>query len=261
MPTGMGQTRLMTLANQAFPDSGHYGALLHAPPAFRPTGPFDLVVYFHGHNNCVENVAGNVRTRCTPGGSTRGVSNLIGQFDQVNPNALLVLPQLRWDAATGDPGRLRRSDGLKLLLNELFASAPDILGGRGLLDVRKTMLCAHSGGYVATAACLRSGGVPVQEVALFDALYGDSSTFERFAQAGKFTNIYTAGGGTAPNSRALARDLQARFPAETRWDDTTGDLTEADYAARILFKRTALSHGAVPSYYFGRVIGHAGLLR
>lgn len=260
-PTGVGTTRLLTLQNQAFPNNGHYGALIHAPPGFRSGGPFDLVVYFHGHNNCAENVSGNTRTRCTPGQATRGVSNLIGQFDAVNPNALLVVPQLRWDAATGDPGRLRRTDGLRLLLEEAFAAAPEILRGRTLADVRKTMLAAHSGGYVATAASLRSGNVPVGEVVLFDAMYGDVPTFERFAATGKFTNIYTNSGGTASNSRELARTLQSRFPGQVRWDDTTGDLTDADYAARILVKRTSLGHGSVPSYYFGRVLAHADLMR
>jgi hypothetical protein len=46
-------------------------------------------------------------------------------------------------------------------------------------------LAGHSGGYTSVAACLGRGGVPVREVYLFDALYGEVAAFREWVLAGK----------------------------------------------------------------------------
>ncbi len=80
---------------QAFPDSGHPGALVYLPSFFNVTsarngepvhtnvsdnmsvralsGPLHVVVYFHGFYNCIENIVRppSNATNCTPGAPTR----------------------------------------------------------------------------------------------------------------------------------------------------------------------------------------------
>jgi hypothetical protein len=60
------------------------------------------------------------------------------------------------------------------------------------------------------AFILANGNMPVQEVILFDALYGQTDKYLNWVQADKthcFIDIYTNGGGTDEESKEMAKQL------------------------------------------------------
>lgn len=247
-------TTLYTLRSQPFPDAGP-GVLVHVPEGFDPSRPTDVLVYFRGWNSCVSVLAGDRPAACRPSGSTRRHSDLAGQFDRAGVNALLVMPELRVEEATGDPGQLRTSGAFARLLTELF----EVLSPLGLQPLRRVALAAHSGGYVATAAVLERGGVAIEgPVGLFDALYGESSVFERAALSGvRLLDLYTSSGGTADNSRALGARLASRMGGVVL-DDRASAPTPEQWAAQVLIKKVPEDHSSVPLRHFGSFVGQCG---
>lgn len=221
-------THRFNLRSQAFDDARHPGVIARIPPSYTG-GAAHVVVYYHGWNGCIETLVGDVRAPCDPGGPSHMYSSLISQFDRSGIDAVLVVPQLRFNAESGDAGRLDNTNGLRNLLDELL---PKI----GVGGVSRVTVCAHSGGYGGAASAIARGGVPVSGCVLFDALYGNVSTFEAFARAPgtKLVDLYTAGGGTMANSTALESRLRAAgIPA-----------------SKARFERISVAHSDVPLRYF-----------
>ena len=254
-------TYLLTLDAGAFPPTAAYpSALVYLPRGFDPTPPLSVVVFLHGFSNCVENVVRDAGGECTPDGGTRAAYSLSAQLEATNKNALLLVPEIDYDQQTGAPGNLGTSDGFKALLAETLADLTGPLRGATVADVGTLIVTSHSGGYQAAAGIASKGGVPVDEIDLFDSLYGNITDFDNWAKAvgaGKrFTDFYTSGGGTLSNSQAMATRAQAWVPAAQLLDDRTTDtLTDAQYAHELVFKLSGLSHDGVPAYYFGKVVG------
>ena len=78
----------------------------------------------------------------------------------------------------------------------------------------KIILSGHSGGYEVISSILERGGLSdrVQEVWLFDALYGRTEKFTNwFARDGvRFVDLYTEHGGTKEESENLMADLKQK---------------------------------------------------
>lgn len=264
----------------AFPAQGGPSVAVHIPPGFDRTAPLAMQVYFHGWSNCVANVVGSTHTPCTPGGGARRAADLIAQFDAAHVHALLVVPELRVDAMTGDPGAFARPGAFRAFLQELLATrlAP-ILGPHDVTELARVHLMSHSGGYVATAAVLRVGDVPaVREVALLDSLYGETMTFDAWVQGGRarfvspattglrFIDVYTTTGGTLSNSRAMAARattwLRDAGLVTSLLDDDTVTMLDADaYTHPVIFKHSALSHDDTTRYYPQRLFAASGFAR
>jgi hypothetical protein len=268
---------LYRMAAAAFPAQAGPSVAVHVPPGFDPTPPLGVQVYFHGWSNCVANVVGATNTPCTAGGPARRASDLITQFDAARVNALLVVPELRVDAMTGDPGAFARAGAFRAFLQELLTTqlAP-VIGRRDVADVGRVSVMAHSGGYVAAAAVARVGEVAaLRELALLDALYGEVSTFDRWVQGGlarfvppaatglRFVDVYTTSGGTRANSRAMAGRAVAWLSGAGRLgslldDDTVTMLEPEAYAHPVIFKHSALSHDNTTRYYPRRLFAASG---
>jgi hypothetical protein len=237
-------------------------ALVYLPRGFDPTPPVSVVVFIHGFSNCIENVVRDAGGECTPDGGTRAAYALSAQLEATNKNALLLVPEIDYDKATGAPGNLGTTDGFKALLAETLADLAGPLHGATVADVGTLIVTSHSGGYQAAAGIASKGGVPVDEIDLFDSLYGNTTDFDNWAKAvgpgQRFTDFYTQGGGTLANSQAMATRAQSQawVPAAQLLDDrTTATLTDAQYAHELIFKLSGLTHDGVPAYYFGKVIG------
>ena len=254
-------TYLLTLDAGAFPPTSAYpSALVYVPSGFDPTPPISVVVFIHGFSNCVENVVRDAGGECEPDGGTRAAYSLSAQLEATNKNALLLVPEIDYDKQTGAPGTLGTTGGFKALLTETLADLSGPLHGATVADVGTLIVTSHSGGYQAAAGIASKGGIPVDEIDLFDSLYGNTTDFDAWAMAvgpGKrFTDFYTSGGGTLANSQAMADRATAWVPAAQLLDDRTTDtLTDAQYAHELLFKLSGLPHDGVPAYYFGKVIG------
>lgn len=228
---------LLTLPSQAFPDSGRPGAFV-CIPAGTPAAQRRVLVYFHGHSSNVVD---------------RGPALAAALAGACHP-AVLVMPQLRWNQASGDAGQLDNEGGLRRLLADVFAQTP----GLEAWDVDGVVVdvLAHSGGYVAAAAAVERGGMLVRGVGLFDALYGFGETFAQWMLVdayARLVNVYTS--STATPSLALARRL-AQGLASGAVLDTTGDGDVATRAVdhRAVTLRTRVAHNDVPTTYLAATV-------
>jgi hypothetical protein len=274
-------TWAFNLQNGAYPNSGHPDVAVHLPPGLRADQRLGAIVFFHGFNNCVINVVGSTSTACTTGGTKRAAMHLSDQLDAAKVNAILIAIELKYDQATGDPGALSQKGRLYALLHELLGAHLSPIVGRALdvPDLERVVIGSHSGGYWATAMAISVGSVPqITEVDLYDSLYGYTSTFDgwmkpsitRFdatrADELRWTDVYTAGGGTATNSTAMESRAAgwlsgAGLTASLYFDDTTATLPTTADPKPVLFKRAGVTHDQVPQTYFGRFAQQAGFAK
>ena len=258
---------LFTLTNAPVPSS-HPTALVYLPKGFDPDGPLNLVVHYHGWDNCISNDGESVNSRCSAGAAVRTSHHLIAQMDASGANAALVLIEIHFDQATSDDGKLAQAGFFKAMIDELL---PHIgaLAGRTYTeeDLDGIVLSSHSGGYQALAHSLSIGGLTqhVKQVILLDSLYGFGDTFEAWAKAApgkqRLAVVYTDGGGTEANAQKLATDARSfGVPTGAILDDRTfATQPDAAFEAPLLFKRSALTHDGTAQYYFQRLVAHATL--
>lgn len=248
-----GGTTLHDLPSVAFPSQNSPGVLVHIPPGYDASKPLDLIVYYRGFNSCVSVLAGSEPARCREGGPMHKYSDLAGKLNRSGANAILVMPELRVEQSTGEAGQLGQQDGLRRLLEDLLQGPlGERLGGsRSASDVRRLILCSHSGGYTATAAAIDRGGMNnIDSVCLFDSFYGNAPTFTRFAQRAAtenvhFVTIYT-GGTTERYSVALANQVRASLGDKLLASTSTQRLTPEEWNTPVIVKKTSEAHSWIP---------------
>jgi len=226
-------------------------AVVYVPDGYDASRSSGAIIFLHGWFNCATNVIKPTNSSC--GAGVRNAYNLANQLDDANKNALLIVPELAYDRASGDPGALATPGTFAAMLDEIATElalpAPDYL-----------VVASHSGGYRAAAAIARDAAI--DELWLLDSLYGETTTFDAFAQAApaRFADIYTVGGGTYANSQAMATRAHGWVDATELTDDRGQKLlTDDDFARTLVFKQSGLSHDNVPRYYVGRLIATSGL--
>jgi hypothetical protein len=186
------------------PRAGHYddsSVLMVVPRGFKAGSKVDLVFWFHGWHN-------NIDTALRFYGLAR-------QFAASGVNAILVLPEAARQAADSYAGKLGQEGDFRLLVKDVVAE----LGKRGVVspdaDAGHVIVGGHSGGYVAIADILAKGGRPVDEVWLFDALYGHVDDFMDWIGRGLtghcFVHWFTnKGGGTDEVSDTMMLRLRQK---------------------------------------------------
>ncbi len=143
--------------------------LLHIPKGFDIRRPGLMIVFFHGHGATLER---DVSAR----------QQVPRQISESQLNAVLVAPQLAFDARDSSPGKFWEPGGFQRFLAEAADKLAQLHGDPRSKQVFANMpvvIVAYSGGYLATAACLYSGGIKgrVRGVVLLDALYGELDKF------------------------------------------------------------------------------------
>jgi len=275
----------LTLDAGAFPPTAaHPSALVYVPSGFDPTPPLAVVVFLHGFDNCVDNVVRDAGASCDPNGGTpvRAAYALAAQLEAAGRNALLLVPEIDFDVATGNPGTLGASGGFRALLDETLRDLAPVLGARTSADVGELVVASHSGGYQAAAGIAARGGVPVDELYLLDSLYGDFADFDAWVRqdlasfaaatdggspARRFADVYTSFGGTLANSQQMADRAAGWLAADPALADagalvddrTTSTWSAGTYRHGLLFKQSGLSHDGVPRYYFGHLLATSAL--
>jgi hypothetical protein len=275
-----GTVLLLNLRNGAFPGVQPAAAVV-IPPHYDPSAPLDVCVYFHGWNNCVANMVAEDNGPCRPGGPAHYACRLASQLAQSSANTVLIVPELQVEASSGNVGRLGQQGALSTLLDEILGEhLVPYLGHRTSSQIRSTTIMCHSGGYTVAAAALQHGGLSsIKQVVLLDALYGERPVFEgwitnnvqRFADRGpngfRFVNIYTTGGGTRENSRAMASAVtrtlaSARLPGLVYDNDEPGERTSPDIQNySIVFMRTRLPHNDMTRVYPRVAFEYGALVR
>ena len=246
-----GVTLEMELDNAPFPalGSGYTDAtvMVFVPSYLRPApdGRTSLVVHFHGHSTTAQRsmVAHQLRE----------------QLFESKQNAILVMPQGPMMAADGSIGKLEAPGGLARLLADVMGvllASSATLGSSAIrpgATVGTVCLSAHSGGYHAAACAVRAGGVEINEVYLFDALYGNADAFRDWVVSGKGRSMrrrhklvsYYGGGTTETQSLGLLAELE-KNDVRCAFDRAEGTLSRQDITrCEAVFIRTSISHGGV----------------
>ena len=188
-----GQTQLIGFENSAFPYHGKAGSrysdnrvLVHVPTGFDVRKPGVIVVFFHGHG---ATLARDVRDR----------QLLPAQISESGVNAVLVAPQLAYDAADSSAGKFWERGGLKRFMAEAAQNLARVYGDPRAAEAFAKMpviLVGYSGGFVATASSLQVGGLGrrIKGVVLLDALYGELDKFSGWIVKNRsafFVSAYT----------------------------------------------------------------------
>lgn len=179
----LGWTIILGMRNGPYPYAGTKwtddSTLVFVPRHYRARegDGLDVLVHFHGHG--------------THARKTVAEKQLREQFHAGEQNAILVVPQGPVDANDGRFGKLDEVGGLNRFLRELRpalqrAEVAEALGEAAIgsdARVGVTALSAHSGGYRVAAKCVTHGGWSVNELYLFDALYGAREEFRNWVLA------------------------------------------------------------------------------
>ncbi len=183
-----------------FPAAKHYRdntVSIFIPKNFRAEPKIDFVVHFHGWHN---NVTNALRQYELP-------QQLMGS----RKNAILIVPQGPRNAPDSFGGKLEDTDGFKRFMGEVMATLRKEKRFKKT-EIGNIILSGHSGGYQVISSILDKGGLTknVQEVWLFDALYGRTEKFKNWFEHsdGRFIDIYTANGGTKNETEKLLGDLK-----------------------------------------------------
>ena len=218
------------------PREGHYddsSVLLVVPTGLRMGKTVDLVVWFHGWHNSID--------------TALQFYGLARQFAASGRNAVLVLPEAAKNAADSYGGKIRQDGMFQLLVADVLgelrrkkAVPPDARAGH-------IVLAGHSGAYSVMADILEHGCQAVDEVFLFDALYGRLNTFARWAEDGGhhfvhwFTN--TGYGPDKMSDTMMLRLRQDKIPYGLS-EEASGD-DRVIKNNRILFIHSPREHNVI----------------
>ncbi len=188
-----------------YPAAIHYNdasVLVHIPKHFKPTKPFEFLFWFHGWFNNIDSATAYFR--------------LLEQFDASGRNAIFVFPEGPKNAPDSYGGKLEQPGVFDALVQEVL-----LLLQRQKILKKKQMplktdlaisLAGHSGAYRVISKIIAYSNI--EEVILFDALYGGNEHYIKWVAANKkhrLINIYTKNGGTMNNSLLLAKELTSKW--------------------------------------------------
>jgi len=160
--------------------------LVHVPAGFDARKSGVIVVFFHGHGATLER---DVRDR----------QLLPAQISESGANAVLVAPQLAYNAADSSAGKFWEHGGLKRFMAEAADHLARVYGDPRAADAFAKMpvvIVAYSGGFLSAAYSLHVGGLGsrVIGVVLLDALYGELDKFSSWVlenPSAFFVSAYT----------------------------------------------------------------------
>jgi hypothetical protein len=163
----------------------------------------DLIFWFHGWNNNID--------------TANQFYEIQKQFLASGKNAVLVLSETAKNAPDSYGGRLEQPGDFSRLVKEVLQQLKiqKLVGKKATAGT--ITLAGHSGAYRVIAYILSNGGMAVDNVYLFDALYSQVDKFLSWIQQNKnhrFVNWYTNhGGGTDEVSIQMMQQLdQLRLP-------------------------------------------------
>jgi hypothetical protein len=160
--------------------------LMHVPQSFDIRRPGAIVVFFHGNGATLER---DVRDR----------QLVPRQISDSGVNAVLLAPQLAFDAADSSAGKFWQPGGLKRFVAESADHLARLYGDPGAAKAFANMpviIVGYSGGFMPAAWSLEVGGLGnrVKGVFLLDAVYGELDKFASWIEnnrSGFFVSAYT----------------------------------------------------------------------
>jgi len=147
--------------------------LLAASPDFNPNASGVIVVFFHGN-------------QATLSRDVIGRQQAPRQVAQSRLNAVLVAPQMAYDAQDSSAGNFWRPGGFAAFLDEAETKLAGLYPQASRATFRRmpVVIVAYSGGYLPAAYSLAHGGATdrIRGVVLLDALYGEPDKFAQWIE-------------------------------------------------------------------------------
>jgi hypothetical protein len=224
---------------------GVTGIVAHSPHGFDPSQPLHLVLFFHGSDQCVAQIAMAGDVVCRPGRRPEVGAGLAWRHDDVGTMSLFAAPQfVLWGGGT--PGRTVEPGYFRTMVDELLGEtlAPGLGAPKTIADVADITLVGHSAGHLPVMSILDRGDLDdlVRNVILIDALYdGATESYARWLERGwargqtrKLVAIYGPWGRNVESGRALAGRAE-RQHAGSAVIDPPGALADAvrDHAVTV----------------------------
>ncbi|HVT85690.1 MAG TPA: hypothetical protein VHD35_10840 [Chitinophagaceae bacterium] len=187
--------------NVLYDAATHYmdsSIMIVAPKKLDASKKVDLIFWFHGWGNSIDSASFRYA--------------LIKQFADSKLNAVLVLPETARNSPDSYGGKLEYNDDFKKLVEDVLKELKKQNAVPKDCEAGNILLAGHSGAYRVMAYILQNGGMPVQEVILFDALYSQTDKFMNWIKEDKdrrFIDIFTDSGGTDAESREMEKQLVA----------------------------------------------------
>lgn len=251
-----GTTILMELENAPFPHRGSRykdpSVWVFIPHHFRVHRDMrvDAVIHFHGFRDTAEDAMKRHQLR--------------EQLWASKQNAIIVFPQGPVRANDQSGGKLDEKNGYVQFLTELretlqTPSLQSRLGAAGIPSrarIGKTIISCHSGGFKVAANCVEHGGWNVNEVYLFDALYGSAEVFKDYLLSTYFSRksmeerhkviSFYSGAQTEVENKRLMRMLQQAKVGVQHETVEGSSLTKTDLTrSRAVFIKTRSNHDRV----------------
>ncbi len=238
---------------KTYDSTNHYSddrVAFFIPRDFRPGANVDVVVHFHGWRAKVEEVPEKF--------------HLLEQFIASRKNAILILPQGPRDAPDSFGGKLEDAGGFARFMEEAMAKL-QTRPGLSNASIGRIALSGHSGGYQVIASILNTGGLTPQidEVFLFDAMYGGTDSFLKFLEHRPDTRliaIYTKDGGTLKETQKFIGLLrEKKIPALVRQEEGLRPRDLHGPRACVLFSDLGHSEVIYARNQFRDFLGTSGL--
>lgn len=143
--------------------------LLHIPKGFDVRRPALILVFFHGHGATLER---DVLAR----------QRVANQVSRSGVNAVLVAPQLAYDASDSSAGKFWQPGAFGRFMGEAAEKLAALHGDKRSIRTfasAPVVVVAYSGGYLAAAWSAKEGGLEkrIRGIVLLDALYGELGKF------------------------------------------------------------------------------------
>jgi hypothetical protein len=242
----------------------------HVPNGYDSQAAVNLVIFFHGSDQCIAQLALGGDVVCKPGTKPDVGAGVAWRHDDAGTMSLFAAPQLTlWGGGTA--GRFAERGYFGSFVEELLRDtfAPGVGGPKTLDDVATITLIGHSAGFVPVLEILRGGewDDKVQNVVLLDALFAGgadvlSAWIERGLAAGrprKLVAVYGAWGDNVANARAIANRIEHRMPHSTVVDPTGGlaDAARTHVVTVKLWRR--VEHSWMLLLLMGKTVAGLGL--
>jgi len=247
------QTLRFTSNNTSFPDTArehghiydsvfynaneHYNdnsVLVIIPNDLQRKEKINFIFWFHGWHNNID--------------TALNFYEIEKQFIESKRNSILVLAETAKNAPDSYGGKLENPGVFKALVGDIMSNLKQHQIVDQKSELGSVVLAGHSGAYRIIAFILEKGGVPVSEVYLFDALYGQTDKFMSWIKQDKkhhFVNWYTNhGGGTDEVSIDMMHELANDSLSYVLLEEQS--VTPADVKKnRILFVHSTREHNDI----------------
>lgn len=178
----------------------HYSdssVLIYVPQHFSSRKKINYIFWFHGWSN-------NIDSACKQYG-------LLDQFEASGRNAVFIFPEGPKNAPDSYGGKLEQPQVFQQLMKEVLVKLAEnkLIKKVSVFRINDydISLAGHSGAYRAISRIINQS--PVNEVILFDAMYGGNDAYLQWLSAPehRFINIYTKDGGTFENTHFIMNKL------------------------------------------------------